>query len=187
MKAKIFLKHLAMAALVSGVLLFVEVAVQQSYREAANDPQIQMAADIGYKLAGGHSIQQVLPTDTTELEHSPGIFVALYDKAGKPLASTTNLGGKLPQIPVGVFANADKDGENYITWQPQAGVREAVVVRSVASPTVAYVAVGRSLNGVEVREANLLRLAALTWIVAMVVILVMYALELSYVKGLKKE
>jgi hypothetical protein len=65
-----------------------------------------------------------------------------------------------PQMPPkGVLASAT-DRQNRITWQPQSGVRIALVVQHFGGTNQnGYVLVGRSLKDAEVRETTLLWMA----------------------------
>ena len=88
----------------------------------------------------------------------------------------------LPQPPAGVLDFAATNQENVITWQPRQDVRMAMVYEKVNSPTVGFVAAGRSLKEVEIREANLVKMVAITWTACMAVLLVHLLLQ-SYLSG----
>jgi hypothetical protein len=91
------------------------------------------------------------------------------------------LDGKLPQIPHGVFENAKTNMEDGVTWQPRAGVRMALVVESVSSSqNIGYVAVGRSLQEVEVRESNLVKMILMVWVACIGVILMHFVIQLWF-------
>ena len=57
---KIFLKWLPLACLATFLAGLGYVAVQQSYRQSANDPQIQMSEDISAALASGAPVQALV-------------------------------------------------------------------------------------------------------------------------------
>ena len=178
MKRSLLVTHLAAAIIVSGILLAMYATVQQVHRTAANDPQLQLARDISARI-NTNNIAHLLPDDTIDIGKSLGTFVTLYDKNGEPIGSTGMLDGKFPEIPKGVFEHAKLNTENDVTWQPRPGVRMAMVIESVpASSQVGYVAVGRSLQEVEVRESNLLKMIGMVWIACMVVIVMHYFIQL---------
>ncbi|CAN5265052.1 hypothetical protein BH11BAC6_BH11BAC6_17820 [soil metagenome] len=180
MKRLSILTHVAAAIIVSGILLAMYATVQQVHRSAANDPQLQLARDISAKL-GNNNISHLLPDDTIDIAKSLGTFVAFYNKNGEPVGSTGMLDGKLPQIPHGVFDNARANMENDVTWQPRANVRMALVVESVpSSPNIGYVAVGRSLQEVEVRESNLVKMIFMVWVACMGVIVMHFLIQLWF-------
>jgi hypothetical protein len=93
----------------------------------------------------------------------------MYDQAGKPVAGSGELNGKLPTLPEGVFKYAKNKGEDRITWQPEKGIRSAIVVVSYNSPNAqgGFVMAGRSLREVEKREHQLTVRVALLWIISL--------------------
>ena len=58
----------------------------------------------------------------------------------------------------------DAHGQDRLTWQPESGVRSAVVVQPWRD---GYVVVGSSLRLVEERESNALLIAGLAWAVTL--------------------
>ena len=71
----------------------------------------------------------------------------------------------LPRFNMKILLPASRTiGTNYITWQPEPSVREALVIRSltssqinsVASSADGYVVSGRSLHYIELEEQQLL-------------------------------
>lgn len=177
MKRSLLVTHLAAGIIVSGILLAMYTTVQQVHRTAANDPQLQLARDVSARINTAN-IASLLPDDTIDIGKSLGTFVTLYDKNGEPIGSTGMLDGKLPEIPKGVFEHAKLSMENDVTWQPRPGVRMAMVVASVPSATnIGYVAVGRSLQEVEVRERNLVKMIGMVWVACMGVIVMHYFIQ----------
>jgi hypothetical protein len=75
----------------------------------------------------------------------------VYGPAGDVLATDATLNGDPPQIPSGVRLAATASGRDTVTWQPQAGLRIALVVVPFPGGTVAS---GRSLRLVEERVAQ---------------------------------
>ncbi|QEC67628.1 hypothetical protein FRZ67_10120 [Panacibacter ginsenosidivorans] len=186
MKRVSILTHMAAAIIVTGILLAMYATVQQVHRTGANDPQLQLAHDISARV-NSNNIDHLLPDDTIDISSSLGTFVTFYNSNGEPIGSTGMLDGKLPQIPKGVFEHAKANGENDITWQPRKGVRMAMVVESVPSSSqVSYVAVGRSLKEVEVRESNLVTMILMVWVACMAVILMHYLIQLWFAKKVVK-
>jgi hypothetical protein len=172
MKKTNLLSHAAAALLVTMLSGLIYVAVQQSHRSGANDPQLQIARDIRERLKNNQSIDRLMSGDTVEISKSLAVFTVLYDMNGKPVQSNGLLDGKLPEIPKGVFDFTRKKRENVLTWQPRKGVRMAMVVESVQSPGIAFVAAGRSLNEVEKRISNLTTMLFIGWLACLGVILV---------------
>jgi hypothetical protein len=143
---------------------------QQIYRNQANDPQIRMAADIAGRISRGYAAGTYFSGYKTAISVNPGIFVTLFDARGRPLRSSGMWNGRMPAPPAGVFEAAKRYGEDRITWQPERGVRLAVVVAHVENASTAYVLVGRSLKEAARRTADLRIITGLTWIAGIVLI-----------------
>lgn len=168
MKTRI--SHFTIAILITILSGLIYVTVQQSYRSGANDPQLQLAKDISYKLDQDKSIETLLPNDSIEISKSLSPFVVLYDNDGNPIRSTATLDGQIPKLPKGVFDFTRKNKEDVLSWQPRRGVRMAMVIESVQSPNISFVAAGRSLEEVEKRESNLTTMVMIAWLVCIAVI-----------------
>jgi hypothetical protein len=164
MKKINFLTHLAAAAIVTIMLAFIYITVQQTYCSGANDPQLEIARNMSHRLKQGISIDKWMQDDTVEISQSLSVFKILFNEKGEPLQSTGVLDGQTLHFPKGVFDFADKNGENDFSWQPQTGVRAAVVLERVLSNAYSFVAVGRSLKEVELREEKLLWTTLVSWL-----------------------
>ena len=99
------------------VCFFINIAVQQSFRTAADDPQIQFAEDRAAKLAAlaapasepnAIAVESMTPLDIAK---SLAPWVAVYSDSGAPLASDGRLHGALPELPPGIFAYARDVGQ----------------------------------------------------------------------------
>lgn len=177
MKYSSLLAHFAAAIIITGIVLLVYTSVQQSHRSSANDPQLQLARDLSYGLKTGRQLTSLVSADTIDIAQSLAVFAETFDHSGNPIQSTGFLNGRLPRPPAGVLDFTASNQENVITWQPQSGVRMAMVYEKVNSPTVAFVAAGRSLQEVEIREGNLVKMVGITWIACMAVLLVHLLLQ----------
>ncbi len=167
---------LLMAVIVTGISGLIYTAVQQDLRQSANDPQIQMAEDTATKLAAGQQIQNVVPAEKVDIATSLAPYIIVFDATGKPVASSALLNGQTPTIPSGVIDYVRQHGEDRITWQPQSGVRSAIVVTQYKGPNPGFVLAGRSLREVEIREDNILHIAILAWIAILVATLLATAI-----------
>ncbi len=172
MKKLPMLYHLSAAAVVSVFALLVYGGIQQSYRTGLNDPQIQMARDISFRLAHGRSIESFLSAESFDITQSLSPFIVLYDAKGKAIRSNALLDNKMPQMPVGVFEVAKLNGEHDVTWQPRKGVRMAMVIERTNTAPVAFVAAGRSMQEVEYRTENMQLMVIFAWIICMGIIVV---------------
>jgi hypothetical protein len=194
------------AAVAATLILGVAYAVlQQQYRQSLNDPQIQMAEDIAFGIEHGGGIENLIlsegrPLQTAtstqghiDIAQSLSPWVAYYDNSGNPLESTGLLGGQLPTLPKGVFDpsswikhqngtfyNQSPIAETRFTWQPQSGVRQAVVLVKLAdnSRGISYVASGRNMREGEQRIEHLGEMVFVGWLATLLVLAV---LQLFYV------
>jgi hypothetical protein len=122
--------------------------------------QIQDVQDVITALNAGQQLS--LQPDGTDISSSLSTFIVLYDSKGTVLGSNVTYNGQLPQIPSGVFKYVDKHGTDSFTWKPGNNQRFAVIVGKASGPDQ-YVAVGRSLAQIRIREHDLLGYAAIAW------------------------
>lgn len=144
---------LATAAIILSALIYA--TVQQSLRQTANDPQIQIALDLSQGLQNGKAPQDLVGQTQVDLSKSLATFVIVFDDSGKPIASQAVLDGRIPLPPSGVFTYTRTNKEDRFTWEPKPGVREAVIVERFEGSRPGFVLVGRSLQEVEKRELKL--------------------------------
>lgn len=159
---KIFKAMLAAAAATIAVV-FIHAAVQQTYRNAGDDPQLQMAGDAANALRAGADAAGVIPAGVVDVATALGPFVIVYDSADHAIAGSGRLAGALPTPPAGVLALARANGSHRVTWRPLRGVRVAVVLQRVDDGSGRVVLAGRSLRSVEERTSRLLVMTALAW------------------------
>ncbi len=178
--SRVLWNFLPLAVIACGVCLLVSATVQQNYRQSLNDPQIQMAEDAVAQLAKDYTPAAVVPRPQTgaapvDIAASLAPWIAVYDASGTPLESSAELNGAPPRLPAGVFdtsvwnapiighhVNSAPANENRFTWQPEPGVREAVVLVAFQTPDgIGYVAAGRNMREVEAREDALAKITAL--------------------------
>ncbi|HEY5901891.1 MAG TPA: hypothetical protein VIU39_05015 [Anaerolineales bacterium] len=164
---------LPFAVVISAFCALAYAAVQQAYRQGANDPQIQMAEDAASALADGQAPADLMRASTVPVAKSLAPFMIIYDADGKVAASSAQLDGKTPSLPDGVLDSTRQLGENRITWQPRGGVRIASVIVSYPG---GYVLAGRNMREVEARESQTTLFAGLTWVLALLATLLVIAL-----------
>jgi hypothetical protein len=144
-------KWLPLAVVIIGTCGLGYLLAQQASRQGLNDPQIQMAQDAAAALSAGATPQALLPQYTTDIGASLAPFMIIYDDSGNVIASTGSLHAQIPDLPPGVLEYTRINGEDRVTWQPEAGVRiAAVVVRSEGSQP-GFVLAGRNMREVEAR------------------------------------
>jgi hypothetical protein len=155
-KLKNILKYwLPLAATTTLLCGLVYLAVQQSLRWGANDPQIQMAEEAAAALSAGGTPESMLPATQVEISTSLASFMVVYNDKGEPLASSGLLHGTIPLLPAGVFDYTRQNIEDRVSWQPENGVRIAAVVVAYDGAQPGFVLAGRSLREVEKRESQI--------------------------------
>lgn len=157
----VFKRWLPLAFAATMLCGLVYGAVQQSYRQSANDPQIQMAEDAAAAIAGS-------ATGTVDIARSLSPYLVFYSDAGVPSGGNGLLNGRFPSLPQGIFDYVRAVGETRVTWQPEPGVRQAIVVVRIGGSQPGFVMAGRSLREVEVRENELELIVFAAWIVTLV-------------------
>ena len=162
----------------TGLLLVCYAGIQQNYRQSLNDPQIQMAEDAAAALNSGVPLNQIVPIGSVarvNIAQSLAPWIAVYDTAGTPLASEGVLDGSPAQPPASVFTNLwDGEAEGFaketrFSWQPEPGVRQAlVIVRFNPKEGLrGFVVAGRNMREVEDRIAKLGSMFFLGWMLLM--------------------
>jgi hypothetical protein len=185
MKSSSALSHLTAFIIITVFMLTIYATVQQSYRNAANDPQLQIARDMRKALSEGRPITKLFPVNNIDLKESVAVFAELFDKNGKPIQSSGLLNGGLLSPPQGVFNYTNQYNEHVLTWQPQNNIRMAMVFEKVNAADIGYIAVGRSLQETEVRENNLVRMVFIAWMGCMGLLL-MHSLVQNYLSRKSK-
>jgi len=115
------------ALIISLMCGIIYIVMQQSYRHQANDPQFQMAEDALNALGKGAAPEALVPASAYELSSGLSPYLIIYDENGNAAASGILLNGNIPKLPEGVLDFARTKGEDVITWQPQLGIRQALV------------------------------------------------------------
>jgi len=185
MKKTSLLDYLFLIAIVTIIFGVMYVTEQQSYRSGANDPQVQLARDISSRLNEGESVDKFF-SDSINIAQSLSPFTVLYDENGIPIRSSGYLDGKMPELPPGVFDFAKINREHNVTWQSQSGVRLAMVIVKTNYSSVGFIAAGRSLQEVEIREHNLVTIILIGWIICIAVILSHAVLQFYKTKNYNK-
>jgi hypothetical protein len=141
-------RWIPLAAVACAMALLVYVAVHQTIRRGADQPQVQLAEDAAHAFETGGDTS-LLPHARVALEASLAPFVNLYDADGAPLSGNGRLRGALLAPPRGIFATARTDGESRVTLMPERGVRIAAVVRPIRGGLGGFVVAGRSMREIE--------------------------------------
>jgi hypothetical protein len=158
---KVLANWLPIAIVTVGICLLVYAAVQQSFRQSANDPEIQMAEDAASALAKGATVETVVPLAEVDVQRSLSPFMIVYDDSGTVLKTSGLLNGQVSPLPDGVLGYTRVAGQDRVTWEPQQGVRMAALVVRYTGQQSGYVLAARSLREVEKREDQLFLIAGL--------------------------
>jgi len=183
---RLVLHWLPIAVAVTMLAGLAYAAVQQSLRQTADDPQIQMAEDAATALAGGQAPQSLVSSQQVDIAKSLAPWLAIDNESGQPVISSGSLDGHAPALPGGVFAYTRQHGEDRLTWQPRPGVRVAVIIVHYGGARPGFALAGRSLREVENREDNIENMVALLWAASLVLTLLTVALA-EYFLGNKAE
>ncbi len=167
-KGQLFGVWLILAIMITGVVGFPTVAVQQTYRQNANDPQVEITQEVAAAIQKGIPRDQIVgSTGSVDMGTSLSPFIAIYDENAKVVGTSGKLNNENPVPPSGVFDTVKQKGHIRFTWQPQPGVRVAAVMQEVKGDKTTFVLAGRSLREVEQREKQLTEMAGLTWLALM--------------------
>ena len=161
-----------LAVTISLVCFIIYIVVQQNYRLSANDPQYQIAEDAAYAISHGADPKSLIPATFIELSHSFAPYIIIYDENKNAVASSALLNGKIPIIPSGVLDYVKEKGEHALSWQPQPGIRQALVIKKTEGSKLYFVVAGRSLHRTEQRISLLGQQVAFGWLVSLVILFV---------------
>lgn len=156
-------RWLPIAVAVTLLCGIIYATVQQTYRQNANDPQIQMAEDTATALANGQTPDSLIGTTKVDMATGLAPYLIIFDATGKPIASSVLLDGKIPMPPLGIFDYTKQHGQDRITWQPRAGIRSAAIIVPYSGTQSGFVLAGRSLREAEQRVENLGSLMVIGW------------------------
>lgn len=159
-----------LAVLATCAIGFAYLVGQQAWRLGADGLPEQLAWDGSVAIAAGTPAESVTGTRPVDIATSIAPWVVVFDKAGVPVTGTGMLDGKLASPPKGVLEAAKADGPHgdRVTWQPHAGVRQAIVVHTVKAGPGGYVVAGRSLHEVEAQVDILTALAGAAWVATLI-------------------
>jgi len=156
--------YFAIVIVGAGLLIFGYAAVQQTIRLGANDPQWQLVQDGSSRLGADASPAAVVGTSVIAMKSSLAPFTIVTDRNYHVVASSGRLGGATVLPPSGSFEASLKRGNNWFTWQPAAGVREATIIMPFGGTHPGYILAARSLSRVEQNIDIISRLAFFTLI-----------------------
>lgn len=146
-------------ALFAGGLATLYVVEQQAGRNAVEDAPRTL-------LSTGEATAAPQQPDRVDLSHYLGTFWMRYDAAGDPTAGNGYLGGSLARVPIGVLEAAKASGEDAVSWEPEPGLRFALVAQPAGDGVVVA---GQSLERTEQRATRTLIYIGLALVAGLVV------------------
>jgi hypothetical protein len=168
MNTKTFSSWIPIATLITFLSFLVMGASQQIYRTLMDDPQTQLVHDGAFALAHGEVPAQIVPRgQLIDIQYNLAPFIAIYDKTGKPLEASGTLYSKPPQPPLGLFDYTRAQGKHRVSWQPEPGVRIALVMQYVPEKDW-FVVAGRNMQEAEQRMRKLALSIVFGWMVTLI-------------------
>jgi hypothetical protein len=158
------------------VFLAIYGVNQQALRQSANDPQIQMAEDTAAAIGAAEPVSFFNSPTKIDISKSLAPYLVIYDANGAIAASTGMLNGAPLMVPKGVLQSALAGGEDRVTWQPQPGVRSAIVVVPIKGIVNGFVVAGRSLRETENREDQIGAITFAAWFISLIAMLIIFFL-----------
>lgn len=157
------------------VCILMYVTLEQSYRSALNDPQIQIAEDAALRIVAGANPQTLVTKESVDIAASLSPWLAVYDAAGTPVVSTGLLDGDMPRLPSSVFEDLRSRSieqsagyalakESRISWEPMPDVRQAIVIVEAADH---FVVSGRSMREADDRIWQMETTIAFGWVITL--------------------
>ncbi|MGZ3753162.1 MAG: hypothetical protein ACXVB6_17985 [Mucilaginibacter sp.] len=177
--AMIFKNWFGYAALATALSGLIYIVGQQGFRQSADDPQYQLTEDAANAISKGADPRSLISTGTlAELTQTLSPYVVIYDTQGNIAAGNATLNGNPLKVPQGVLDYIQKNGHDHATWQPQAGVRQAMVGILAKAPGKNYIVIaGRSMRKIEERIATLGQQVAFGWLLTIFGMLVVVILQ----------
>lgn len=193
-----FIPWILSAVIVTCLCGLIGVVVQQSFRQEANDPQIQIAKEMSAAFLNNQFTEETLKSSfetfipskiQVNVETSLSPWIQIYDASRENLYSSamTSDAQSTPRVPKGVFERVDKQGEVRMTWQPKKGIRQAIVVTKFSGLRNGYIVAGRSLSEVESRIGSMFLLIGVGWFVVMLLIGGTMMWNFGYLTGFVKQ
>jgi len=135
----------------------------------ANDPQVQIAEDNEARIEDYGAGPQTVVGTPVDINKSLAPFVIVYDESGVAVASSGLLKGIIPVPPRGVFEYLKTNNEDRFTWEPESGIRSAVIMRRISGNRPGFILVGRSMREIETRIHSLEFMIGGFWLAGMII------------------
>jgi hypothetical protein len=155
------------------LLLFV---LRSVVRQGANDPQVQIAEDVARVFSGNQFTDETLRSSfetfvPSKMQVDIGLslspWIQVYDASGEVIASSATIqeAQTTPRVSTELFEGLQKRDQIRLTWKPQKGIRQAIVITKFSGLRSGYVVVGRSLREAEDQIRIVTEIISATWFV----------------------
>ncbi|WP_158748367.1 hypothetical protein [Acidobacterium sp. S8] len=168
-------------AVITMLLTFSLVAVsvfhQQILRRGADRAPQQIVSSLkahASSIEEATILQAAAPAEIASpawLE-SQSPFTAIYNAQGDVVSANATLHGALPQPPRGIFKRMRDSGLYKVTWQPESGIRVALVGEPAASGQ--FLVAGQSLIKAETRISRFDHILLWIWAMELFGMLLLY-------------
>jgi len=162
---KLWVPLTVMLTMLTGLMYLL---VQQNIRLGANLPQVRIAEDIAGQLKNNPVSTDFMSLKTVEISQSLAPYVIIYSESGQPLMSSGFLDGQVPSVPKGILEYAKINVQDRVTWQPQKGVRQALVAIHYSGKNSGFVVAGRSLREAENLIDHITLITLVGWVAVVV-------------------
>lgn len=159
------------AVICTVVLLIVYLAVASTYRQNANDPQVELVENLSAALSTGIPASFLFNNVArVDMNTSLSLFAIAFDDTGKILATSGFNATSTPYIPpIGVFEYVRSHGQDRVTWEPVKSKRYALVMDNFKlASSSGFVMAARSLRETELRKAQLGSNMFVGWLLLMI-------------------
>lgn len=156
---------LSLVLLVTTIFVSICYASRAVFRQAANDPQIEVTEQVAKIIEQGVPLEAIISSaEVVELNDSKALFVVIYDGEKNLVASSATLDGQSLSIPAEQVALASGQDTHRFDWQPKDELKFALVSKKVGDS--AYIVAGRSLAETTLRMESLRPILFGGWIVS---------------------
>ena len=174
--ATIFNNWFGYATIVTLLCGIVYVVGQQGFRQSADDPQYQLVQDAASAINKGVDPKSLTAAAPVDLAQALSPYLIIYDKAGNMVVNGALLNNQPLKIPQGVLDYIKLHGVDHATWQPQPGIRQAMVGMRTNGSSYVVIA-GRSLRKIEERISTLGQQVVFSWAVSIIAMLIVAVLQ----------
>ncbi len=173
-KLFLFFDDLIILAVVTTIVFMtMSVVLRQEIRLSANDEQVQLAEYGASMIERGLAPEAATGPVRIDISRDHVPYMMVFNSDGQIIASNALLRDVAPKIPSGIFESASTTGEARVTWEPEPGIRSAIVAVAYGGANPGFVVVGKSLRESERRDDVIFSIIAMAWFASMVYMFVL--------------